>query len=137
MQNPDSERRFVKAFSNSVQQGDVEDLLLIQQIKVGKNFSTLDSPWSYLGVDLCSDRKLIPTCYSIKQNLNGRSMLLSWRIEASNDLTNWVTLDDRTVDLHSRAVLEKLTKRGGVATLGIHPNVTKHCKDGWQVFRIV
>ena len=64
-------------------------------------------------------------------------MLLSWRLEASNDLVKWTTLDDRTVDLHSQAAMEKLQRRGGVATCGIHPNVTKHCGDGWQVFRIV
>jgi hypothetical protein len=60
-----------------------------------KNYKTKNMPYSFMGVQLGNERKILPTAYSIKNGNSITDVMLSWRLEGSNDLVNWVMLDAR------------------------------------------
>jgi len=39
---------------------------------------------------------LLPSAYSLRNRNSSSNVLLNWRLEASNDLVNWICLDVRT-----------------------------------------
>lgn len=50
----------------------------------------------------------MPTGYSIRNRASTSYVMLCWRLEASNDLMNWVTLDVRNHGLQNQAGIEVL-----------------------------
>ena len=65
--------------------------------------------------------------------------MTSWRFDASNDLVNWVTLDQRFGHLHSQDAFSAICKPGGSTTWGVNPS--KYSQElgynGFTAFRIV
>ena len=94
--NPDASRRQVRAFSSSMTSGNPSDILGRSLV----NCHTLNEPFSFFGLHLTAGRRLLPTCYSIRNRDSDNYVLLSWRFEGSNDLVNWQLLDTRYHDLH-------------------------------------
>jgi hypothetical protein len=45
-------------------------------------------------------------------------------------------LDNRSIELHNRTALEKLTRRGGTTTWAIDPNACR-LDEGFETFRII
>ena len=89
-QNPHTIEQ-VQAFSSSIGRGKPEDILGRQ---VG-NCRTENEPFSYYGVDLGEGRRLLPTCYSIRNGIMTTNVMLSWQFEGSNDSVYWTALDRR------------------------------------------
>ena len=88
--NPDNQLHFVRSFASSLRQGRPSEILGLQS---GDTYcETVDSPFSFLGFQLMNGRRLIPNCYTLKSATVG-AIMTSWKLEASNDLCKWVTLD--------------------------------------------
>jgi hypothetical protein len=131
-ENPDHSLHLARAFSSSVSRGRPSDL-------VGRDivdFCTADQAYSFIGVQLGGGRKLLPTAYTIRNRPSSREVMLSWRLEGSNDLVTWYMLDNRSIELHNRTALEKLTRRGGTTTWAIDPNACR-LDEGFGTFRII
>ena len=97
-QNPDLIRRQVKAFASSVSAGTPSNL-------VGRtitNNHSANEAFSFFGFQITLDRRLLPTCYTIRNRPADTYALLSWRFEGSNDLINWQLLDTRLIDFHDK-----------------------------------
>jgi hypothetical protein len=66
--------------------------------------------------------------------------MISWRLEASNDLNSWICLDIRSHDpKENPRGVELLCGKGATSTWGIDPNVCRRLgiTDGFSTFRIV
>lgn len=65
--------------------------------------------------------------------------MISWRFEASNDLTNWFTLDTRFGHLHSPEALKAISTPGNATTWTLSENLqlTKTNQQGFSAFRVV
>ncbi len=61
----------------------------------------------------------MPTGYSIRNRASCSYVMLCWRLEASNDLMNWVTLDVRNHGPQNQAGIEILCQSGATTTWGI------------------
>jgi hypothetical protein len=59
------------------------------------NCRTGNEPYSYFGVDLGDGRRLLPTCYSLRNRNSSTFVMLNWHFEGSNDKVNWTVLDRR------------------------------------------
>ena len=59
------------------------------------NLRTLDEPYSFFGVDLGIDRKLLPTHYTLRNRNSSTHVMMNWHFEGSNDRINWTLLDRR------------------------------------------
>lgn len=81
----------ILAFGSSVGGGKIEDFVG----RTATNCRTLNEPYSYFGVDLGNGRRLLPTCYSIRNRNSPTHVLLNWHFEGSNDKVNWTLLDRR------------------------------------------
>ena len=81
----------VQAFASSIGAGSLEDFVG----RIATNCRSHNEPFSFFGVDLGDGRKLLPTCYTIRNRNSSTHCLLNWHIEASNDKVNWFTLDRR------------------------------------------
>lgn len=81
----------VHAFASSVGAGSVEDFVG----RIATNCRTHNEPYSYYGVDFGEGRKLLPTCYTVRNRNSSTHCMLNWHMEASIDKTNWFTLDRR------------------------------------------
>lgn len=57
---------------------------------------TLNQPFSYIGIVILNNRRLLPTAYTIRNGNSRNRAMLSWRLEATNDFVEWTTLDTRT-----------------------------------------
>ena len=83
-------------------------------------------------------RRLLPTCYSLRNRYSESYVLLSWRFEASNDLVNWQLLDTRYNDLHDPHTRNHMCQKGSASTWGIDLSVyDKIGYEGFMAFRIV
>ena len=103
-----------------------------------KSCYTSDQPFSFFGVQLGTDMRLAPTCYSIKNNTSRYHAMVSWRFEGSNDLIKWTLLDQRLHYMHNSAALKALTSPGGTSTWGVDKAVfNKYSRSGFNCFRIV
>lgn len=64
----------VKVFASSVRIGSMETLVGREVV----NFSTLNEPFSYIGVDLGEERYLFPTAYTIRNRNSSTYVMLNW-----------------------------------------------------------
>lgn len=64
---------------------------------------------------------LMPTSYSLRNRDSVNQVLISWRLEGSNDLVNWVMLDERHHDPQNVTALNLLCRKGATSTWGIDP----------------
>lgn len=73
-----------------MQNGYVEEL-------VGRHLSNLatgNAPNSFFGVDLGVTRRLLLTCYSLRNRPSfATQSLLCWNFEGSNDMIHWTVID--------------------------------------------
>ena len=85
------------------------------------------------------DRRIMPSCYSIRNRDSSNYVMLSWRLEASNDLVNWSLLDTRTTDQHDEDIVARMSHPGAMSTWGIDTSVYEQLgvHDGFNSFRIV
>ena len=114
-QNPDAGRMQVQAFSSSLSAGSPSDVLGRSLV----NCHTVNEPFSFFGMHLRGGRRLLPTCYSIRNRNSDNYAMLSWRFEGSNDLVNWQLLDSRYNDSHEEHLRAHLCKKGAVSTWGV------------------
>ena len=94
----------VKLFASSVKLGFPESIIFPEE---QSDFKTMNQAFSYVGFELQGGRRLIPSCYTIRNafgqdpaNETDRqstlgSTLLNWQFEASNDMISWMVLDKR------------------------------------------
>ena len=118
-QNPHSIGQ-VQAFASSLGPGSqIEDF-------VGRsvhNCRTEDEPYSFFGVDLGMERRLVPTHYTLRNRNSNTHVLRNWYLEGSASGGQWMILDARIYNSDSQehnAALEaeyrELQKRGGAMT---------------------
>ena len=134
--NPDIDRKQVRAFASSMSSGRPSDILGRQTV----NCYTQNQAFSFFGLQLGLGRKILPTCYSIKNRTSPHFVMLSWRFEASNDLINWHLLDTRVHNLNSGSdsMARKLIPSGATTTWGIDQSVFEQIGfEGFSAFRIV
>jgi len=81
----------VQAFASSIGAGSIEDIVG----RIATNCRTHNEPYSFFGIDLGDGRKILPTCYTIRNRNSSTHCMLNWHMEASNDKNNWFTLDRR------------------------------------------
>ena len=139
-QNPHTIQQ-VQAFASSIGAGNVEDFVG----RISTNCRTQNEPLSYFGVDLGQNRKMLPSCYTIRNRNSTTHVLMNWHFEASNDRVNWAVLDrrvyltGRTEEDEQYAKLQKeLCQKGHTSTWGIERDVYKMVGyEGFRYFRIV
>ena len=91
------------------------------------------------------NRKILPSCYTIRNRNSTTHVLMNWHFEASNDRVNWAVLDRRvyltghTEEDEQYAKLQKeLCQKGHTSTWGIERDVYKMVGyEGFRYFRIV
>jgi hypothetical protein len=109
------------------------------------NCRTGNEPYSYFGVDLGEGRKLLPTCYSIRNRNSSTFVMLNWHFEASNDKVNWTVLDRRLYlsgsyeeDIKFEEEREMLCQKGAATTWGIDTDIFREIGfEGFRYFRII
>ena len=130
----------VRPFATSIGSGKIEDLTGRQVV----NLRTMNEPFSSMGVDLGEERKLILTCYTIKNRDFSNHVMLNWQLEASNDKQNWSVLDKRMHWFKDEEFNQKyadirklLQQKGATSTWGIDPDEIIKYEGGFRCFRIV
>jgi hypothetical protein len=65
--------------------------------------------------------------------------MLSWRLEGSNDLVNWICLDVRQHEPDNGHAMSILCRPGATTTWGVDPTVCRRLGivDGFNTFRLV
>lgn len=63
----------------------------------------------------------MPTAYTLRNRNSESQVLISWRLEGSNDLLEWVMLDERDHDPQNGTALNLLCRKGITSTWGIDP----------------
>ena len=143
----------VKVFASSVLSGYPESVLSPDE---RKDFCTMNQAFSYIGVELLQGRRLVPSCYTIRNVLGetrpgdskseSATTLLNWQFEASSDMVSWVILDKRVFYPENQIMrgppsskVQQLAKKGCVSTWGIDPYVfsPEEQEAGFKYFRIV
>lgn len=81
----------------------------------------------------------MPSAYSIRNRDSSSLVMLNWRLEATNDLTNWITLDVRNHSESNEAAMDLLCRKGATSTWGIDPNICRRLgiADGFNTYRVV
>ena len=134
------EINMVKAFASSISKGQVSDF-------VGRNLVNLrteNEENSFFGVDLGSNRTLVPSAYSIRNRNSSSHVMLCWNLEASNDRVNFEILDTRIFsNTNNPKVHQKLEKErnllkepGCTSTWGISKKVRERFPEGFRYFLI-
>ena len=134
------EINMVKAFASSVSKGQVSDF-------VGRNLVNLrteNEENSFFGVDLGSNRTLVPSAYSIRNRNSSSHVMLCWNLEASNDRINFEILDTRIFSntnnpkIHQKLEKERnlLKEPGCTSTWGISKKIRERFPDGFRYFLI-
>ena len=84
-------------------------------------------------------RRLVPTCYTIRNLalMQEGFIMTGWRFEASNDLVNWTTLDQRYGHLHTQDAFAAICKPGGTTTWGVDGRNLAANMNGFTAFRVV
>ena len=120
-QNPHDMQQ-VQAFASSIGAGRPADICG----RTLGNTRTQNAAFSYFGVDLGQDRKLIPTCYTLRNRNSSSHVLLNWQFEGSNDKINWTCLDRRIYltgypeqDAQYKHIHQDLQKSGATSTWSI------------------
>lgn len=140
-QNPHSIGQ-VQAFASSVGQGcSVENFVG----RTVQNCRTEDEPYSFFGVDLGMERRLVPTHYTLRNRKSTTHVLRNWYLEGSVSGSDWTILDARIYNSDSdqqNAVLENefkvLQKPGGAMTFQIDTEIYRMLgMEGFRLFRIV
>ena len=132
------EINMVKAFASSLSKGNVSDF-------VGRNLTNLrteNEENSFFGVDLGSNRTLVPTAYSIRNRNSSSHVMLCWNLEASNDRLNFEILDTRIFSnrnnpqIHQKLEKERnlLKQPGCTSTWGISKKVKERFPEGFRYF---
>ena len=133
------ELNLVTAFASSLSKGDIGDF-------VGRNLVNLrteNEEFSFFGVDLGHNRRLIPTAYSIRNRNSSTHVLLCWQWEGSNDKINFEILDTRifmseNYDINKKLEKERnlLTEPGCTSTWGISRKIREKFPEGFRYFLI-
>ena len=133
------ELNLVTAFSSSVSKGDIGDF-------VGRNLVNLrteNEEFSFFGVDLGQNRKLIPSAYSIRNRNSSTHVLLCWELEGSNNKINFEVLDTRIFWSENYDINKKLEKErnlliepGCTSTWGISRKIREKFPEGFRYFLI-
>ena len=133
------ELNLVNAFASSLSKGEVSDF-------VGRNLVNLrteNEEFSFLGVDLGQNRRLVPTAYSLRNRNSSTHVLLCWELEGSNDKINFEVLDTRIFYSENYDINKKLEKErnlliepGCTSTWGISKKVREKFPDGFRYFLI-
>ena len=134
------EINLVKAFASSISKGQVSDF-------VGRNLVNLrteNEENSFFGVDLGSNRTLVPSAYSIRNRNSSSHVMLCWNLEASNDRINFEILDTRIFSnrnnplLHQKLEKERnlLKEPGCTSTWGISKKIRERFPEGFRYFLI-
>ena len=84
----------MKAFGSSLLSGYYSDFFGRNIV----NLCTENEENSFFGVDLGSNRSLIPTLYSIRNRDSSSNVLLNWSLQGSNDKINYEILDKRILN---------------------------------------
>jgi hypothetical protein len=131
------ELNLVTAFSSSISKGEISDF-------VGRNLVNLrteNEEFSFFGVDLGQNRRLIPTAYSIRNRNSSSHVLLCWELEGSNDKINFEVLDTRifwseNYDINKKLERERnlLIEPGCTSTWGISKKIREKFPDGFRYF---
>ena len=87
------------------------------------NLTTMNTAYSYVGVHL-PGKPLVLTAYTLRNGVSEKRTMLSWRLEGSNDMAEWHTLDMRRHKL-TASVQEQLCKPGTVSTWGVDTELMK------------
>lgn len=84
-----------------------------------KNCRTEDEPYSFFGVDLGQDRRLLPSYYTLRNRSANTHVVRNWYFEASVTGANWVILDARIYQSDDALDNEfkDFCKPGGTVTL--------------------
>ena len=117
--NPDNQRKQVRSFASSLQQGRPSDIL---GLHTPDTFAvTRDAVFSFFGFQLANGRRLMPTAYTLRSlsSMQDGYFMTSWRFEASNDLVSWQTLDSRFGHLHSQQAFSAICRASGTTTWGV------------------
>ena len=109
------------------------------------NLRTLDEPYSFFGVDLGVDRKLVPSCYTLRNRNASTHVLMNWHFEASNDRINWTMLDRRIYLTNSPEHDKKFEEehkefktKGGSSTCCIDTDLYREIGyEGFRYFRVI
>ena len=131
------ELNLVTAFASSLSKGEISDF-------VGRNLVNLrteNEEFSFFGVDLGQNRKLIPTAYSIRNRNSSTHVLLCWELEGSNDKINFEVLDTRifwseNYEINKKLERERnlLVKPGCTSTWGISKKIREKFPEGFRYF---
>ena len=132
------EINMVKAFASSISKGFVSDF-------VGRNLVNLrteNEENSFFGVDLGTNRTLVPSAYSIRNRNSSSHVMLCWNLEASNDRINFEVLDTRIFNntnnpqLHQKLERERnlLKEPGCTSTWGISKKIKERFPEGFRYF---
>ncbi len=60
-----------------------------------QNCRTDDEPYSFFGVDLGTDRRCVPTHYTLRNRKSNTHVLRNWYLEGSTTGAEWTILDAR------------------------------------------
>ena len=133
------ELNLVTVFASSISKGELSDF-------VGRNLVNLrteNEEFSYFGVDLGKNRKLLPSAYSIRNRNSSTHVLLCWELEGSNDKINFEVLDTRifwsdNYDINKKLERERnlLIEPGCTSTWGISKKIREKYPDGFRYFLI-
>ena len=131
------ELNLVTAFASSLSKGEISDF-------VGRNLVNLrteNEEFSFFGVDLGQNRKLIPTAYSLRNRNSSTHVLLCWELEGSNDKINFEILDRRifrsdNYEMNKKLERERnlLIKPGCTSTWGISKKIREKFPEGFRYF---
>ena len=131
------ELNLVTAFASSLSKGEISDF-------VGRNLVNLrteNEEFSFFGVDLGQNRKLIPTAYSIRNRNSSTHVLLCWELEGSNDKIYFEILDRRifrsdNYEMNKKLERERnlLIKPGCTSTWGISKKIREKFPEGFRYF---
>jgi hypothetical protein len=105
----------------------------------------LNENLSCVGVDLGEGRKLLPTCYSVRNRNSLSHILMNWHFEGSNDKTTWCILDRRIYlsdsmeyNMEVEEEHRALNQKGKINTWGVDPQVFQEVGNhGFRYFRLV
>jgi len=133
------ELNLVTVFASSLSKGELSDF-------VGRNLVNLrteNEEFSYFGVDLGKNRKLLPSAYSLRNRNSSTHVLLCWELEGSNDKINFEILDTRifwseNYDMNKKLERERnlLIEPGCTSTWGISKKIREKYPDGFRYFLI-
>ena len=133
------ELNLVKVFASSISKGEKSDF-------VGRNLVNLrteNEEFSFFGVDLGQNRRLVPSAYSLRNRNSSTHVLLCWELEGSNDKINFEVLDTRifwseNYDINKKLERERnlLIEPGCTSTWGISKKVRERSPEGFRYFLI-